>query len=175
MDYEFMHAAFPSRVDAGRSLAGKGKGKQKLAIGADQVSSVSQPGEISCVELTISHSLSPNPLHAHHFPRALAHEKPLPTLHHADHLAESTNRSQGWTSHHSRRAEKGSDSSAYFKSSSTFLFIDDVRRLLATATVNLARRQMHQPRAYRRKSQEFVPASHDRLIMSSHDHEGIHL
>ncbi|KAH9996416.1 hypothetical protein BJV74DRAFT_883693 [Russula compacta] len=34
MDYEFMHAAFPSRMDAGRSLAGKGKGKQKLDVGA---------------------------------------------------------------------------------------------------------------------------------------------
>jgi DNA polymerase lambda len=27
MDYEFMHAAFPSRMDAGRSFAGSGKQK----------------------------------------------------------------------------------------------------------------------------------------------------
>lgn len=33
MDYEFMHAAFPSRMDAGRSLPGKGKGKQKQEVG----------------------------------------------------------------------------------------------------------------------------------------------
>ena len=57
MDYEFMHAAFPSRVYAGPSLAGKGKGKQKLAVGAGQVSNVPQLGETSCVLLTISRSL----------------------------------------------------------------------------------------------------------------------
>jgi hypothetical protein len=51
MDYEFMHAAFPSRMDAGLPLAGKGKGKQKLATGADQALVVGalQPGETSCV------------------------------------------------------------------------------------------------------------------------------
>ncbi|KAF8498194.1 hypothetical protein F5888DRAFT_229651 [Russula emetica] len=46
MDYEFLHAAFPSRVDAGRPLAGKGKGKQKLAVSAGQAG-VLQPGETS--------------------------------------------------------------------------------------------------------------------------------
>ena len=50
MDYEFMHAAFPSRVDAGRPLAGKGKGKQKLAVRAGQAG-VLHPGETSCVIL----------------------------------------------------------------------------------------------------------------------------
>jgi hypothetical protein len=59
MDYEFMHAAFPSRVDAGRPLTGKGKGKQKLIVSAGQAS-VLQPGEPSCVIVTVSHSLSPN-------------------------------------------------------------------------------------------------------------------
>lgn len=29
MDYEFMHAAFPSRIDAGRSFTDKRSGKQK--------------------------------------------------------------------------------------------------------------------------------------------------
>lgn len=29
MDYEFMHAAFPSRMDAGRSFTDKGNGKQR--------------------------------------------------------------------------------------------------------------------------------------------------
>jgi hypothetical protein len=54
-------------------------------------------------------------------------------------------------------------------------FSNNRNRLLAPAAVNLARRQMHQPRARRRKSQEFVPACHDCLVMSSHDFEGLHL
>jgi DNA polymerase lambda len=39
MDYEFMHAAFPSRMDAGRALTtdrDRGRGKQKLDISAVQ-------------------------------------------------------------------------------------------------------------------------------------------
>ncbi|KAI0252301.1 hypothetical protein BJV78DRAFT_1204329 [Lactifluus subvellereus] len=37
MDYEFMHAAFSSRMDAGRALAtGRDKGKQKLDVNAGQ-------------------------------------------------------------------------------------------------------------------------------------------
>ena len=51
MDYEFMHAAFPSRMDAGRPLTSKSKGKQKLAINADQV----QPGKTPCVVSRILH------------------------------------------------------------------------------------------------------------------------
>ena len=46
MDYEFMHAAFPSRMDAGRPLTDKGKGKQKVAVNEDQTL---HPGETSCV------------------------------------------------------------------------------------------------------------------------------
>jgi hypothetical protein len=53
-------------------------------------------------------------------------------------------------------------------------FSDKMDRLLALATVNLSRRQMHRPKAHRRKGQEFVPA-YDRLVMLSHDYEGIHL
>jgi hypothetical protein len=59
MDYEFMHAAFPSRVDAGRPIASKGKGKQKLAVSVGQAG-VLQLGETSCVVVTVPHSLSPN-------------------------------------------------------------------------------------------------------------------
>ena len=55
MDYEFMHAAFPSRVDAGRSFASKGKGKQKLTVSAGQAS-VLQPGKTSCV--VVYHQIS---------------------------------------------------------------------------------------------------------------------
>lgn len=37
MDYEFMHAAFPSRMDAGRSISGsKGKGKPKAGDDANR-------------------------------------------------------------------------------------------------------------------------------------------
>jgi hypothetical protein len=54
-------------------------------------------------------------------------------------------------------------------------FSDNMNRLLVPAGVDLARRQMYQPRAHRRKSQEFVPARHDRLMTSSYDYEGIHL
>lgn len=50
MDYEFMHAAFPSRMDAGRPLTAKGKGKQ-TAINVDQV----QPGKTPCVVSRIIH------------------------------------------------------------------------------------------------------------------------
>ena len=64
MDYEFMHAAFPSRVDAGRPLPGKGIGKQKLAASAGQAS-VLRPGETSCVIFTVSHPPSPDWLYAH--------------------------------------------------------------------------------------------------------------
>lgn len=120
MDYEFMHASFPSRVDAGRPLTGKGKGKQKLAVSAGQAS-ILQPGDTSCVVVTVSHSLSPSQLYAHCFLCALAHEQLLPTLHHADHLAELTKRSQGWTSRHLRCAEEGTDWSAYSIPSSTLL------------------------------------------------------
>jgi hypothetical protein len=51
MDYEFMHAAFPSRMDAGRSLVGKGKGKQKAEVpaGRSLVTGVPQPCENPCV------------------------------------------------------------------------------------------------------------------------------
>jgi len=51
MDYEFMHAAFPSRMDAGRSLAGKVKGKQKAEIPAGRSIATSAPQtcEIPCV------------------------------------------------------------------------------------------------------------------------------
>jgi len=52
MDYEFMHAAFPSRMDAGRPLAGRHKGKQKLAIGQGPAL---EPGEASCVVSHILH------------------------------------------------------------------------------------------------------------------------
>ena len=55
MDYEFMHAAFPSRVDAGRPLTVKGKGKQRLAVNVGQAS-VLRPGETSCVVVAVSHS-----------------------------------------------------------------------------------------------------------------------
>ena len=51
MDYEFMHAAFPSRMDAGRSLAGKGKGKEKAEVPTSRslVTGAPQPCEIPCV------------------------------------------------------------------------------------------------------------------------------
>jgi hypothetical protein len=52
MDYEFMHAAFPSRMDAGRTLTtGKGKGKQKLDVNAGQPppSGAQRRGETPCV------------------------------------------------------------------------------------------------------------------------------
>jgi predicted secreted hydrolase len=120
MDYEFMHAAFPTRVDAGRPLVGKGKGKQKLAVSTGQAS-VLHPGETSCVVVTVSHSVSSNQLYAHCFPGALAHEQLLPTLHHADHLAESTKRSHGWTSRHLRCAEEGTDWFAYSMPSALLL------------------------------------------------------
>jgi hypothetical protein len=57
MDYEFMHAAFPSRMDAGRPLTSKGKGKQKLDINADRalVAGALQPGETSCVVSRVLH------------------------------------------------------------------------------------------------------------------------
>jgi hypothetical protein len=68
MDYEFMHAAFPSRMDAGRPLTGKGKGKQKLAIDADQalVAGALQPGQTSCVAYL---AFSITQLYAHLFSR----------------------------------------------------------------------------------------------------------
>ena len=89
MDYEFMHAAFPSRMDAGRPITDKGKGKQKLVTNEGQAP---QPGEMSCV---VSRTL--------HYPivcsfvsslGALAHEQLLPILHHADRHAVSTKRWQ---------------------------------------------------------------------------------
>lgn len=59
MDYEFMHAAFPSRMDAGRSLAGKGKGKQKAevpqAAGRSLVTGAPQSCEVPCVVSRILH------------------------------------------------------------------------------------------------------------------------
>ena len=47
MDYEFMHAAFPSRIDAGRSFTDKRSGKQK----ADTVYVFIWPFFSSCVVL----------------------------------------------------------------------------------------------------------------------------
>ncbi|KAH9957501.1 hypothetical protein BC827DRAFT_653010 [Russula dissimulans] len=52
MDYEFMHAAFPSRMDAGRPFTGAGKGgkgKRKPDVRASQgpVTGAPQPGETS--------------------------------------------------------------------------------------------------------------------------------
>ncbi|KAI0284907.1 hypothetical protein BC826DRAFT_973144 [Russula brevipes] len=53
MDYEFMHAAFPSRMDAGRSFTGKGKAKQKLeGTNRAAVTDAPQPVEIPCACLT---------------------------------------------------------------------------------------------------------------------------
>jgi len=52
MDYEFMHAAFPSRMDAERSLAGKGKGKEKAEVPA---TGAPQPCEIPCVVSCVLH------------------------------------------------------------------------------------------------------------------------
>lgn len=68
MDYEFMHAAFPSRMDAGRPLTAKGKGKQKLTVSTGQAS-VLQPGETSCVVVTASHALLHNWFYANCFSR----------------------------------------------------------------------------------------------------------
>jgi hypothetical protein len=120
MDYEFMHAAFPSRVDAGRPLAGKGKGKQKLAVGAGQAS-ILQPGETLCV-VTAPHFLSPDELYAHS-PCALAHERLLPTHHQVDHLAESMKRSQDCTGRHLRCAKEGMEWFACFMPSSTLRLV----------------------------------------------------
>ncbi|KAH9985908.1 hypothetical protein BJV77DRAFT_1071204 [Russula vinacea] len=76
MDYEFMHAAFPSRMDAGRPLTAKGKGKQ-IAINVDQV----QPGK------TPPRAASPNPSSSRgsscgideEVPGALSEQPPLET------------------------------------------------------------------------------------------------
>jgi hypothetical protein len=93
MDYEFMHAAFPSRVDAGRPLAGKSKGKQKLASGAGRapVADTIEAGEASCV---VSRVLSsPNYMLICSL-GASAHEQLLLTLLHTDLHAESMKRSR---------------------------------------------------------------------------------
>jgi hypothetical protein len=51
MDYEFMHAAFPSRMDAGRALTDRGRGKQKLDVNAGQalLAGAQRRGETPCV------------------------------------------------------------------------------------------------------------------------------
>ena len=55
MDYEFMHAAFPSRIDAGRSLIGKGKGKPDVIAIPSLVSGAPQPCDIPCVVSWVLH------------------------------------------------------------------------------------------------------------------------
>jgi hypothetical protein len=153
MDYEFMHAAFPSRMDAGRPLTGKGKGKQKLATNAGQA----QLGETSCVVSCIPH----HPIVCSFcVSDASAHEQLLPTLHHhADHHAEWTKRCQVpcRSSRPRRRAKEETHWSVRsIPSWSSLLVTSD--RLRAPGAVNPARRRVHKPRAYRRKSQESVSA-----------------
>jgi hypothetical protein len=157
MDYEFMHAAFPSRMDAGRPLTSKGKGKQKLDINADRalVAGALQPGETSCVVSRVLHHLclfAPS--------GALVHEQLLPTLHHEDRHAESTKRSQApcWASWPGRHAKEGTQWSVRSMSPRASLLVTTNRLLAPAIAVNPARHQMHQPRAHRIKSQGSVPA-----------------
>jgi len=58
MDYEFMHAAFPSRMDAGRSLTNNnGKGKQKAGTDVGQAFVIGErpePDEAAYVVFTMT-------------------------------------------------------------------------------------------------------------------------
>ena len=57
MDYEFMHAAFPSRMDAGRSFTGdKSREKQKAGDDANQAVVIDvrqEPDEAACVAFSL--------------------------------------------------------------------------------------------------------------------------
>lgn len=47
LDFEFLHAAFPERIDAGRSWLKKGKGKQVPAVGQASASANELAGDFS--------------------------------------------------------------------------------------------------------------------------------
>jgi hypothetical protein len=53
MDYEFMHAAFPSRMDAGPALTRSGKGKQMLGQAQALVTGDQRRGETPCVVVVV--------------------------------------------------------------------------------------------------------------------------
>lgn len=114
MDYEFMHAAFPSRMDAGRSLTGKGKGKQKPEVSASQsiVTGAPQPCKIPCV---VSRVLHHRILRSCCSSGTVAHERLNQTLrHHAGHHPELEKRFQVscWNSWPQKSAEEGPQRSA---------------------------------------------------------------
>jgi DNA polymerase lambda len=58
MDYEFLHAAFPSRMEAGRSFTGnKGRGKQKAGDDANQAvvtGARQEPDDAACVAFSVT-------------------------------------------------------------------------------------------------------------------------
>jgi hypothetical protein len=84
MDYEFMHAAFPSRMDAGRALTGRdrGRGKQKLDIPA--TADIQGRDETPCV-------VSPS-YRSMYLMYKKAHKQSRPTLHRVNRHAREAKR-----------------------------------------------------------------------------------
>jgi hypothetical protein len=169
MDYEFMHAAFPSRMDAGRPITDKGKGKQKLASNEGQAP---QPGEASCVVSRI-----------HFYPIVCSFVSSLGcvSLRGASPNPSSRGSSCGIDEEvpgvlSDPELRKGRDRLVRtFPAIHEAPLLVTMNRLLAPAAADPARRQVHRPRAHRRKSKGSVPTRMILLIMSSHDYEGIHL
>ncbi|KAI0296983.1 hypothetical protein B0F90DRAFT_1669646 [Multifurca ochricompacta] len=58
MDYEFMHAAFPSRMDADRSFTGQGRGKQEVDIVHASQALVTGPQQPSIIRASRAESSS---------------------------------------------------------------------------------------------------------------------